>query len=90
MDPVPASDVVGRRHHPAPVRVAADHERPLAQLGRLQFLHGGEERVQVEMRDDHGSSRYTVRIGTPNLCATKGIVAPWTMTEKATTTKTIP
>ena len=56
MDPVPARDVVGRRHHPAPVRVAADHERPLAQLGRLQLLHGGEEGVQVEVRDDHAET----------------------------------
>ena len=57
MDPVPARDVVGRRDHPAPVRVAADDERLLAQLGRLQLLHGREEGVQVEVRDDHVSPR---------------------------------
>ena len=56
MDPEAARDVVCRRHHSASMRVAADHERPLAQLGRLELLHRGEERVQVEMRDDHAET----------------------------------
>jgi hypothetical protein len=53
VDPVPARDVVRRRDDAAPVRVAADHERPGAQLRVLKLLHGREERVQVEVRDDH-------------------------------------
>ena len=50
------ADVVGGRHDPAPVRVAADDERLRLQLRRLQLLDGGEEGVQVEVRDDHGLS----------------------------------
>ena len=50
--------VVRGRDDAAAVRVAADDERPPAQLGALQLLHGGEEGVQVEMRDDHGRRGY--------------------------------
>jgi hypothetical protein len=39
------------------VRVAADDERLRAELRCLQLLNGGEERVQVQVRDDHPSSR---------------------------------
>jgi hypothetical protein len=35
------------------VRVAADDERPRLQLRSLELLHGCEERVQVEVREDH-------------------------------------
>ncbi len=89
VDPEAARRVVGRRHHPAPVRVAADDERLLAQLRRLELLHRGEERVQVEVGEDHGA-RSIRRIGTFSRRATHGIVEPWTITEKSTTTNTIP
>jgi hypothetical protein len=35
------------------VRVAADDERLASQARFLQLLDGGEERVQIEMGDDH-------------------------------------
>jgi hypothetical protein len=53
VDPVPAGDVVGRRDHAAAVRIPAHHERPLPQLRRLELLDGGEEGVEIEVRDDH-------------------------------------
>ena len=90
VDPEPARHVVGRRHHPAAVRVAADDERLLPQLGLLELLHRSKERVEVEVRDDHGSPRFARRMGTPSRLAANGTVLPWTITEKATTTNTIP
>lgn len=75
MDPEPARSVVGRRHHPAPVRIAADDERFRLQLWRLQLLDGREERVEIEVRDDQDLSS-TMRIGTPRRRATYGIVEP--------------
>jgi len=38
------------------VRVAADDERPVSKRRVLELLDGGEEGVQVEVRDDHGTS----------------------------------
>ena len=49
-------DVVRGRDDAAAVRVAADDERHPPQLRVLELLDGGEERVQVEVRDDHASS----------------------------------
>ena len=48
--------VVRGRHDPAAVRVAADDERAPAELGLLELLDGREERVEVEVRDDHRRS----------------------------------
>ena len=90
VDPERARDVVGGRDDSAPVRVAADDERPSAQLRRLELLHRREEGVEIEVRDDHESPRYTTRIGIPSRFAARGTVPPWTITENATTTKTIP
>jgi len=53
MDPETARDVVRGRDDAAPVRVAADDERLAPQLRRLELLHRREERVEVEVSDDH-------------------------------------
>ena len=37
------------------MRVAADDERQPAQLGALELLDGGEERIEVEVGDDHAT-----------------------------------
>ena len=81
--------VVRGRDDAAPVRIPADDERLRAQLGLLQLLDGGEEGVEIEVRDDHGSVPPEL-IGIPKREAANGIVAPWTRTENATSTKTIP
>ena len=60
-DAVAPRRVVRGRDDAAAVRVAADDERPPAQLGALELLHGGEEGVQVEVRDDHGPTRLSGR-----------------------------
>ena len=52
VDPELPCRVVGRRHDSAAVRVAADDERLLAQLGILELLDGREERVEVEVGED--------------------------------------
>ena len=44
--------VVRGRHDAAAVRIAADDERLLAKLGILELLDRGEERVEVEVRED--------------------------------------
>ena len=59
-DTEPPRHVVGGRHDTAPVRVAADHQRLLAELGILELLDGGEECVEVEVRED----RHERRLGT--------------------------
>ena len=38
-------------HDAAAARIAADHERLAPQLGPVELLDGGEERVEVEVRD---------------------------------------
>ena len=53
VDPVPARHVVRGRDDAAPVRVASDDERLRPQLGLLELLDGGEERVEIEVGDDH-------------------------------------
>ena len=55
--PKRAGRVVRGRDDAAAVRVAADDERHARELGALELLHGGEERVEVEVRDDqrHGT-----------------------------------
>ena len=55
MDPEPPRDVVRGRDDAAPLRVAADDERLLAQLGVLELLDGRVERVEIEVRDDAGN-----------------------------------
>ena len=52
-DPEPPRHVVRRRNDAAAARVAADDERNPPKLGVLELLHGGEERVEIEVRDDH-------------------------------------
>ena len=52
--------VVGRRHDAPPVRVAADDERPSSELGVLELLDRGKERVQVEVREDSHVGNATV------------------------------
>ena len=48
MHPIAPGDVVGGRHHPT---LAAAHDHRLAPQRRIAVLfHGGEERVEVEMR----------------------------------------
>ena len=53
-DPEAARLVVRRRDDSAAMRIAADDQRHLLQIRLLQLLDGGEERIQVEVRDDHG------------------------------------
>jgi hypothetical protein len=55
MDAEPASVVVRRRDDSASLRVAADHERNGGQARIFEFLDRGEERVQIEVGDDHTS-----------------------------------
>ena len=52
VDPELPGRVVGSRNDSAAVRVAADDERLLAQLGILELLDGCEERVEVEVGED--------------------------------------
>jgi proteasome accessory factor C len=56
-DAVPARLVARRRHHTPPARVAADDDRLAAKLRALELFDRREERVEVEVRDDHGSGR---------------------------------
>ena len=50
-DAEPAGLVAGRGDDAAAARIAADDERLAAQLGPVELLDGGEERVEVEVRD---------------------------------------
>ena len=52
MDPVPARRVVRRRHDAAPRGVPAHHEGLVAELRVLQLFDRGEERIEIEVRDD--------------------------------------
>ena len=52
MDPERPRGVVRRRHDAAPAGVSAHHEGLVAELRMLQLLDRGEERIEVEMRDD--------------------------------------
>ena len=54
VDPERAGGVVRRRHDAPSARIAADDERPVAQRRILELLDGGIERVQIEVRHDHG------------------------------------
>ncbi len=54
MNAVPARDVVGRGHDPSALRVASDDERLGAEGWVLELLDCGEERVEIEMREDAG------------------------------------
>ena len=73
VDSEPPRHVVRGRHDPAPVRIAADDERPRPEPRLLELLHGGEEGVEIEVRDDHTRSvvpermfgRRTRRSGPP-------------------------
>ncbi len=55
-DAVAPRDVVRGRDDPASVRITADDERQAPELRVLELLDGGEEGVQVEVRDDHRAS----------------------------------
>jgi hypothetical protein len=52
-DPVTACDVVRGGDDAASLRIAADDERHVPELRVLELLDRGEERIQVEVRDDH-------------------------------------
>ena len=52
MDPVLPRGVVRRRHDAAPAGVSAHHEGLVAELRMLELLDRGEERIEIEMRDD--------------------------------------
>ncbi len=54
VDAEASCDVVRRRDDAASLRIAADDQRLLAQLGILELLDGRVERVEVEMGDDAG------------------------------------
>ena len=87
--------VAGRRHDAAPVRIAAHHHRPPAQLRTAVDLHRGEERVDVEVGDHQvpgGSPRLVVLPGRSQSapCAStptrSGCRRPtWRRTSSATT-----
>src|SRR5262249_24983930 len=53
--------VVRGRDDAAPVRVTADDQRLGPQLWILEFLDGGEERVQVEVREDQLRTHSSLR-----------------------------
>ncbi len=53
VDPEAPGDVVAGRDDSSSVRVAPDDQRHPSQRGLLELLDGGEERVQVEVRNDH-------------------------------------
>ena len=53
--------IVRGRDHAAPVRVAPDDERPLAQRRILQLFDRGEERVEVEVGENPHPRKATVR-----------------------------
>src|SRR5439155_15965880 len=55
-------DVVAGRDDSTPMRISTDDERHAAELRLLQLLHSGEERIEVEVGDDHANKR-TDRIG---------------------------
>ena len=63
VDAEAARDVVRGRDDAPAVRVAADDERLSPQLGLLQLLHGGEERVQVEVGENRHDSNHAGRPG---------------------------
>ena len=52
-DTVRAGDVVSGSHDAPAAGVTSHDERLCCELGALELLHGCEEGVQVEMRDDH-------------------------------------
>ena len=60
VDAEPACGVVRRRHDASALGVAADDERERAQARLLELLHGGEERVEVQVREDRHSAKATV------------------------------
>ena len=61
VDPERARDVVRGRDHAAAVGVAAHDERAGPERGVLELLDRGEERVEVEVREDrHGATKATV------------------------------
>jgi len=62
MDAEPPGDVVRGRHDAAASWVAADDERARPEGGGLELLDGGEEGVEIEMRESrHGPSKATVQ-----------------------------
>ena len=56
VDAEPPRLVVRGRDDPPPVWVTADDERLRLEARILELFDGGEERVEVEVRDDHQSS----------------------------------
>ena len=56
VDPELPRLVVRRCHDAATARIAADDEGLRAERRVLELLHGGEERVEIEVRDDHAPS----------------------------------
>jgi len=52
MDPILPRGVVRRRHDPAPAGVSAHDEGLVVELWMLELLDRGEERIEIEMRDD--------------------------------------
>jgi hypothetical protein len=52
VDPERPRSVVRRRYDAAPAGVSAHDERLVAELRMLQLLDRGEERIEVEVRDD--------------------------------------
>src|SRR5919108_4371637 len=58
VDPEATGGVVRSGDDAAAVRVAADDEWLRAELGVLELLHGGEERVEIEVREDHRARSY--------------------------------
>src|SRR3990170_406443 len=62
VDPEAAGDVVGGGDDSTAVWITADDERPLSQLGILELLDGGEERVEVEVGEDRHRRRHPGRL----------------------------
>ncbi len=60
MDSERPRNVVRCRDHASSVRIASDDERLLAQLRILELLDGGEERVQIEVREDRHPHKASV------------------------------
>ena len=60
MDAEATGDVVRRRDDASALRIAPDDERPRPERRILQFLDGGEERVEVEMGENRHDLNATV------------------------------
>src|SRR4029079_18824476 len=60
VDAVRPRDVVRGGDDPPATRIAPDDEGPATQRRILELLDGCEERIQIQVRDDHDDSRVEI------------------------------